>query len=111
GSPLSPDVRPPARIYREVRGDAPDLMIYFRDLKWRSAGTIGYGTFFLAENDTGPDDSVHSFDGVYALAEPGRPGAGPGPTESILDVAPTLLARMGVPVPPTMQGRPIPTLL
>jgi predicted AlkP superfamily phosphohydrolase/phosphomutase len=111
GEPLDADVREPARIYREVRGDPPDLMVYFRDLKWRSAGTVGYGTLFLSENDTGPDDSVHSFDGIYAMAEPGRPGAGLQDPASILDVAPTLLKRMGVDPAPAMQGRPIARLL
>lgn len=111
GAPLAPDVREPKRIYREVRGDPPDLMIYFSQLKWRSAGTIGYGSFFLNENDTGPDDSVHSFDGVYAMAEPGRAGAGLQGPQSIIDIGPTLLKRMGVEIPPRMQGRPIASLL
>ncbi len=111
GAPLAPDVREPARIYREVRGDAPDLMVYFANLKWRSAGTIGYGTFFLNENDTGPDDSVHSMEGVYAMAEPGRPAKGPQGPQSIIDIGPTVLKRMGVDPPPRMQGRPISALL
>ncbi len=111
GAPLAPDVRVPAEIYREVRGDAPDLMVYFSDLKWRSAGTIGYGSMFLTENDTGPDDSVHSFDGVYAMVEPGRAPAGHQGAQSILDVAPTILTRMGTPPPERMQGTPIASLL
>ncbi|MCI4337273.1 MAG: alkaline phosphatase family protein [Thermoplasmata archaeon] len=111
GAPLSPDVREPAAIYREVRGDAPDLMIYFAQLKWRSAGTIGHGTMFLKENDTGPDDSVHSFDGVYAMAEPGRAQHGPQPDRAIIDIAPTVLRRMGIEPPAKMQGRAIAELL
>ena len=111
GGPLAPDVRVPARIYREVRGDAPDLMVYFSALKWRSAGTLGHGSLFLSENDTGPDDSVHSFNGVYLLSEPGRPAGGKGPDRSILDIGPTLLARMGADRPERMQGRPIPDWL
>lgn len=111
GAPLDPDVRLPSKIYREVRGDAPDAMVYFGDLKWRSAGTLGYGTFFLRENDTGPDDSVHSFDGVYLMVEPGRDGAGPQGPKSIIDIAPTVLKRMGVEPPARMQGRAIAELL
>ena len=111
GSPLGADVREPARVYREVRGDPPDLMVYFSDLKWRSAGTIGYGTQFLNENDTGPDDSVHSLEGIYAMAEPGRTGAGRSAAQSILDVGPTILTRMGVDPPAKTQGKPIPSLL
>ena len=111
GQPLAPEVRSPAKIYREVTGDAPDLMIYFSKLKWRSAGTLGHGGLFLSENDTGPDDSVHSFDGIFVLAEPGRPARGALGAQSILDVAPTILTRMGAPIPARMQGKPIPELL
>jgi len=111
GLPLRPDVRSPAKIYREVQGDPPDLMIYFADLKWRSAGTLGHGGLFLSENDTGPDDSVHSFDGIFLLAEPGRPPKGQMTPKSIIDIAATVLTRMGHVPPSRMQGRPIPELL
>ncbi len=107
GQPLGVDARAPAKIYREVRGDAPDLMVYFGNATWRSAGTIGYDTLFLDENDTGPDDSVHSFEGIYVVDRP-QVGAGVlGPTENLIDIGPTILSLMGVPVPPEVQGRPI----
>ena len=107
GQPLGVDARIPGKIYREVRGDAPDLMIYFGNATWRSAGTIGYNSLFLDENDTGPDDSVHSFDGIYVVDRP-RDGAGVlGPTENLIDIGPTILSLMGVPIPADVQGRPI----
>ena len=107
GQPLIVEVKVPGKIYREVRGDAPDLMVYFGNATWRSAGTVGYNSLFLAENDTGPDDSVHSFDGIYVVDRP-RTGAGVvGPTENLIDIGPTILSLMGVPVPPEVQGRPI----
>ena len=111
GDKLSPDIRIPAKAYREVRGDAPDLMIYFGNLKWRSAGTLGHPGLFLEENDTGPDDSVHSFDGVYLMHQPGRPAGGAMAPKAIMDIAPTLLTRMGANLPPKMQGKPIAELL
>jgi predicted AlkP superfamily phosphohydrolase/phosphomutase len=108
GSSLKADVRAPARIYRNVHGDAPDLMAYFGELKWRSAGTIGHGSLFLDENDTGPDDAVHSFDGLYLITRPDEPPKGPQAMQSIMDVAPTLLRILEVPVPADMQGQAIP---
>lgn len=112
GLPLGVRLLDPKRVYREARGDPPDLMAYFRDLRWRSAGTIGYDGLFLSENDTGPDDSVHSMDGFFLLHAPGdHQPAGRLPDQSILDVAPTLLKRMGLSIPGHVQGRPIPELL
>jgi predicted AlkP superfamily phosphohydrolase/phosphomutase len=107
GRPLAPDVRAPRQIYRQVRGDAPDLMVYFGDLKCRSAGTVGYGKLFIAENDTGPDDAVHSFEGLYLYSKSGGGVTGSGPERSILDIAPTLLTHLGGTVPPHMERPPI----
>ncbi len=111
GSPLGARVLVPASVYHEVRGDPPDLMVYFGDLRWRSAGTLGHPGLFLSENDTGPDDAVHSFDGVFALAAPGRSGMDHLPPQRILDIAPTLLRHLGVPAPAAMQGRAIDALV
>ena len=111
GRPMGVRLFAPIDAYREVQGDAPDLMAYFGDARWRSAGTIGHRSLFLEENDTGPDDAVHSFDGVIAWKEPGGRVNGDLPEQRIVDVAPTILARFGVEIPATMQGRPIRELL
>jgi len=107
GKSLSADVRAPRTMYREVRGDAPDLMVYFGNVAWRSAGTIGYNTLFLEENDTGPDDSVHSFEGVYVVADPSQGAGTRGRDEQLIDIGPTVLSMMGLPNPPDVQGREI----
>lgn len=108
GQNLGVELLVPAKVYREVRGDPPDLMAYFGGLSWRSAGTVGHDNLFLAENDTGPDDSVHSMDGFFILYDPLEPPpAGRLPDQSILDVAPTLLQRLGMSIPSYMQGTPI----
>ena len=105
GRPLDNRVMRPARLYDECRGDAPDLMVYFDDLAWRAAGTLGWGTLHLAENDTGPDDAVHAHEACFALR---APGLAPGRREglSIYDVAPTILDLFGQPVPADMEGSP-----
>ena len=111
GAPLGVRVLDPVRAYHSVRGDPPDLMLYFGELRWRSAGTLGHPGLFLTENDTGPDDAVHSFEGVFSFADPTRPGSEHLPPQKIEDIAPTLLRHMGVPVPATVQGRAIEALL
>ncbi len=60
----------PKEIYPRVEGDAPDLMAVFDDLYWRAAGTIGWCTPYLEENDRGPDDAVHDWKGVLAVYDP-----------------------------------------
>lgn len=93
----------PQRYYQELNGDYPDLMIYFDDLYWRSAGTLGHGTKYLLENDTGPDDAVHAQDGIYILYDPGNKAC-VRKNASILDIAPTILHRIGLAVPGDMKG-------
>jgi predicted AlkP superfamily phosphohydrolase/phosphomutase len=108
GAPMKVQVLDPSAQYHEVRGDAPDLMLYFDDLRWRSAGTMGYPTNFLLENDTGPDDAVHSWDGVFLWYDPSRTAPGTElATQQIRDIAPTVLEYLGIPLPSHVQGRPI----
>ena len=43
----------PAELYRAVRGDAPDLMVYFDSLRVRPVQTMGYESPWLEGNDRG----------------------------------------------------------
>lgn len=96
----------PQEHYPELNGEYPDLMVYFDDLYWRSAGTLGYGTMYLQENDTGPDDAVHDYDGIYILYDPDRQGVRKKDA-SILDIAPTILNRLQGPEVPGLRGKVI----
>ncbi|OAT81215.1 adenylyl-sulfate kinase [Desulfotomaculum copahuensis] len=107
GRPMETKVYRPEELYRETNGDPPDLMVYFDDLYWRSAGTVGHGGLYLAGNDTGPDDAVHDYKGIFILWDPrhkqGRRVVG----AEIRDVAPTVLELLGLPEPAGMGGRVI----
>ncbi len=98
----------PDELFPVVNGDAPDLMVYFDDLSWRSAGTMGHGTKYLLENDTGPDDAVHDKYGLYIYYDPRRDLGGRIEDMNILDVAPTVLKVMGLRVSPDMEGESFP---
>jgi predicted AlkP superfamily phosphohydrolase/phosphomutase len=111
GRSLGTELKVPSQIYHQVNGDAPDMMAYFGDVAWRSAGTIGYGSWFLEENDTGPDDAVHSFDGIYVVVDPTDGRRGRGPAQELIDIGPTLLSYFGLPIPSNVQGKPISPLL
>jgi len=97
----------PQDIYREVRGVAPDLMVYFGDLDWRSIGAVGGRSIHTFDNDTGPDDANHDWEGIFIMSAPGRTGAPRGRQDGlrIYDVGPTVLSLFGLAPPPSMIGR------
>ena len=102
----------PEELYPVCNGDKPDLMVYFDNLNWRSAGTIGHNTLYLSENDKGPDDSVHSKEGIFIFYDPQEDLGGRNIGKiSIYDIAPTLLRKMNLSIPGDMEGRVIPHVL
>jgi predicted AlkP superfamily phosphohydrolase/phosphomutase len=105
GEPLGTRVYRPQDVYPEVRGVAPDLIVYFGDLEWRSVGQIGGGEIFTHENDTGPDGANHDRTGVFVMA--GAPGQPAGRREGLrlIDVGPTVLSLYGLEAPEGSQGR------
>ena len=105
GQPLGTLVFRPQDIYRTVRNVAPDLIVHFGALAWRSIGGVGYGRVHVQENDTGPDDCNHSQHGAFILAASNNPVSGEVEGAQLLDIAPTLLELAGYDVPDSMQGR------
>lgn len=104
GNPMKTKVLKPEELYSIIRGDAPDLMVYFDDLNWRSAGTIGYGNMYLDENDTGPDDAVHDYFGIYIIYDPKKKIGKQLEPKNILDIAPTILEIYGIHIPKDLEG-------
>ncbi|MFO0838040.1 MAG: alkaline phosphatase family protein [Phycisphaerae bacterium] len=94
GRPMNNRAYKPENIYRKVNGVAPDLVVIFGDLHWRSVGTIGNPDVYTFENDTGPDDANHAQQGMYILSHPSL-GAGKRRDASLYDVTPTILKMMG----------------
>jgi predicted AlkP superfamily phosphohydrolase/phosphomutase len=105
GRALGTLVFKPEEIYRTVRNVAPDLVVHFGALYWRSIGGVGYPTLHLLENDTGPDDCNHAQFGAFILAAPNSPLSGEVEGAHLLDIAPTLLELGGYDRPPSMHGR------
>jgi predicted AlkP superfamily phosphohydrolase/phosphomutase len=107
GNDMGTRVFYPEDIYRECNNIPPDLVVYFGDLDWRSAGTVGQKTLHIFENDTGPDDANHAQEGIFCWANRGRPSARPVEKVSIYDVAPSILDFFGIDIPDTMIGHVI----
>lgn len=98
----------PQQLYRQINGVAPDVLVYFGDLAWRSIGTVGWGRIHVYENDTGPDDANHAQQGVLIFHDPARDLQGERLTGMhLMQVAPTVLRLLDVEVPASMQMPPI----
>jgi len=107
GQPLNNKVHRPEDLYACVRGIAPDLIVYFGDLYWRSVGMVGFDSIYTFENDTGPDGANHDYHGIFIMDDrTARDGESKEDLE-IMDIAPTVLQLLGVQVPPDMQGKAI----
>jgi predicted AlkP superfamily phosphohydrolase/phosphomutase len=107
GREIDTHVFRPEELYKEVRGVAPDLIVYFGNLYWRSVGTVGGGNIHTFENDTGPDGANHAENGILLLrsADVSVPGGRRVDGLRIIDVAPTILRLLDLPIPVDMEGR------
>jgi predicted AlkP superfamily phosphohydrolase/phosphomutase len=97
----------PEELFSNPKGEAADLLVYFDDLYWRAAGTIGYKSIYLPENDIGPDDAVHDWDGIFIMYNPTQKKERNLGRLSIYDFAPTVLDILGVEIPKDMKGKSI----
>jgi predicted AlkP superfamily phosphohydrolase/phosphomutase len=96
GQPLGTRVLKPQDVYPEVRGVAPDLIVYFGDLEWRSVGSVGNPSLYTYENDTGPDGANHDREGIFVMK--GLPGQATGEVQglNLVDVGPSILSLYGI---------------
>jgi len=97
----------PEEVYRSCTGIPPDLVVYLGNLDWRSAGSVGTGSVYLYENDTGPDDANHAEDGILIWRIPGREPETARTKFSIYDVAPSILKFYGIEPSADMIGTSI----
>ncbi len=89
---------------------APDLTVVLRDWNYRTIGLHDFTTHKVISPAFGPTGD-HRMEGAIIAAGAGiQPGASPqGAT--LLDLAPTILRLMGIPVPADMDGRVLHELL
>jgi len=107
GNHIGTRVFKPEEIYPVVNGIAPDLIVYFGDLSWRSVGSVGTGSIHTFENDTGPDEANHSQHGIFIMKAPEIEARGKVAGFHVMDVAPTVLNLLGLRVPEDMEGKVI----
>jgi predicted AlkP superfamily phosphohydrolase/phosphomutase len=108
GQLLGTVARIPGQIYRRTLNVPPDLIVYFGNLAWRSVGSLGLGSLHTFENDTGPDDANHDWNGIFVAFDPRIDLGGRELTGlQLQSVAPTILGLMGAAVPEDIEAGPI----
>jgi predicted AlkP superfamily phosphohydrolase/phosphomutase len=107
GRPMNTKAYRPSDLYQKVNGTPPDLIVLFGNLDWRSVGTVGNPSVYTFENDTGPDDANHNFNGIFVCNKTSD-GLPHGKKEiSIYDFAPSVLKQLNLPTPSDMIGKPV----
>ena len=89
----------PEQTYRRVTGLAPELMVFFDELAYRSLGSVGQRRLFSSRNDSGLDACNHAWDGIFIASGPGITPRGQLAAISCEDIAATLYALLDVPAP------------
>ena len=91
GKPMGNKAHKPEELYNLQNGVAPDLIVIFGELRWRSVGSLGHGSLYTFENDTGPDEANHAEHGIFIMNN--APGQGTGTKDGLhlWDVHSTIL--------------------
>ena len=89
---------------------SPDLTVVLTDWRYRTIGLHDFTTNRVIAPAFGPTGD-HRMEGILIAAGPAfQPDAAP-PDAELLDIAPTVLHLLGVPVPDDMDGRVLTELL
>lgn len=105
GRPLGNKCYKPDKIYKRCNNVPPDLIIIFGDLAWRCSGWVGGEDFFANaprpqlfhyDDEAAAEDANHAQNGMYLITGPGVRAEGRQDGMSIYDVAPTILAQLGL---------------
>jgi len=83
----------------------PDLFICFENYHWNTNDHIGSNSIYSNETPESPVDVSHAPYSFFAITGPGVPTTGEVSNAELLDLAPTLLHLLGVPIPSEMEGK------
>ena len=82
----------------------PDLFICFENYHWNTNDHIGFNSIYSNETHEDPDNVSHAPYSFFAITGPGVRTTGKVSNADLLDIAPTLLHLLGLPVPADMEG-------
>lgn len=108
GQPLPVTTIRRRNIYSGAQAErCPDLFVQFDELRYLTSDQIGHARLITPIAELGADDGSHANAGFLAMAGPNIPALGRFAALNILDVAPTVLDLLSVPIPPDLDGRAI----
>jgi predicted AlkP superfamily phosphohydrolase/phosphomutase len=84
---------------------APDLFLFIGAGHWGVNERVGYGSIYSYDTLLGQDDGIHGEDCTFMMAGPNVPRSGEIEGGELLDVAPTMLDILGVPIPDDFEGK------
>jgi len=79
-------------------------MVYLGNLAVRALEGFNTDGLFTLHNDRGPDGANHNVNGIFMSNVPFAGGGDIGPLD-ILDITPTILELLGIPVPDSLNGK------
>ncbi len=92
-------------LYHGARlNNAPDIILHTDRSKYVSFGHADFGSNQLVEPSIG-QTGHHTMDGIVILRGAGIPAGTQVQGANIIDIAPTTLALMSLPIPPEMDGK------
>jgi predicted AlkP superfamily phosphohydrolase/phosphomutase len=95
GEPWQNQVETPQQLYRQVRGDAPDLLAFFDQLNIRALSLVAADSVYQERDPRGGDAANHDMLGIFALAGPHVSARGELAECSIYDVGKSVLSLFG----------------
>ena len=105
GNPLDTKVYKRKDIHSgEYAKFGPDLFIYFDRCHWNISELLGYDSIYSYDTPKGQDDAGHGPYGYFSIYGPAIPKMGEIAAD-LLDIAPTVLQLMGIPIPRDLEGR------
>jgi predicted AlkP superfamily phosphohydrolase/phosphomutase len=84
---------------------APDLFLFIGAGHWGVNERVGYGSTYSYDTLLGQDDGIHGEDCTFMMAGPSVPHLGEIKGGDLLDIAPTMLDILGVPIPGDFEGK------